>query len=265
MGVAVDGGFHTPAVGGAGVQRMGAGIAAQTAFGVLGHQEGGTGQHAPDVFLHFLQGGRVVLESSGGVGDVPVVQLHHRGGVGFIGQADGDFVVGGPGIGQGFLFGAGELFQRRFPAQGGAFVGAALGVGQFGPAFHAGIPGAGAPGVAAQAAGQVVGPAGVQAAVAAADHVGPGGGGIGSAAVGGAGAFAPGRVGVQIEVHSLTGLPAARRARRQASTAWSLSSAVTRNRLGWQNRRPRPLFWRRTSSGWPAQAGGKGTLLRRVL
>ena len=46
--------------------------------------------------------------------------------------------------------------------------------------------------------------------------------------------------------------------------AVALSSAVMRNRLGWQNRSPSPLTCRSASSGRPAHAGGNGSLLRLV-
>ena len=100
----------------------------------------------------------------------------------------------------------------------------------------------------------------VQAAVRAAQQIDPGGFRGRLAGICQAGGRAP----QALPAHSLTLRPAERRVRRQASMAVALSSAVIRNRLGWQNRRPRPLTSRSLSSGFPAQATGNGCLLRLV-
>ena len=198
---------------------------------------------------------------------IPVVQRVDGRGVAHIARADRHGLLGPPAGGQGLFFRLRQPFEGGFGAQGFALVFAAARIGQLHGPAHARVARALPAAVAPQAAGQVAGPARIEAAVRAAHKVRPGGGRRGGLV------FGPRRRRPQAQgafrraggAHSLTGFPAARSARRQASIAVCLSSAVTRKRLGWQKRRPRPLRSRRTSSGWPAQAGGNGTLLRRVL
>lgn len=180
------------------------------------------------------------------MGHIPAIERVHRRSVRQSGGAQRHGVIPLPGDGKRLLGGFVQLFEGGFPPERRAPVGAALGVGQLHRAVTVGIFGPAAAGfVGVKAAGQVVGPAGIQAAVGTAHHIGPGGRRRGQTVRQG------GRGGTQARGgHGLlTGRPAARRARRQASMAVALSSAVTRNRLGWQNLRARPLFSRRTSSG----------------
>ena len=83
---------------------------------------------------------------------------------------------GGPPCGaQGLLFRLGELFQGGFPAQGGAFVRAALYIGKAYCAVGAGVAGPFAAPVRFQPGGGVVRPPGVQLPAGAAHHVDVGG------------------------------------------------------------------------------------------
>ena len=101
---------------------VGAGKAAQLARCIDGNQERRTLLHIGDIFALEFLGTQVILESGRGVGDIPVVQLRHGGGVLRRGIPQGDGVFSGPLGGKGFLFGFWQLFQGGFPAQGGAFV-----------------------------------------------------------------------------------------------------------------------------------------------
>lgn len=164
---AVNGQLHIPRISCAAVPGVGAGKAAQLARCIDGNQERCALLHIGDIFALEFLGTQVILESGRGVGDIPVVQLRHGGGVLRRGIPQGDGVFSGPLGGKGFLFGFWQLFQGGFPLQGGTFIGAALGISQLNGTFGVGILGTGlAALVGAQAAGKVIGPAGIQTTIA---------------------------------------------------------------------------------------------------
>ena len=225
---------------------MGAGVARQPPVGGVSHQEGGFLQHPGDVLPVLLHGGGLVLEGLGAVGHVPVVQVrHHAGGVLRRGHPQGQARCARPNRRPAASFSAfGQPFQGRLPACRASLLSrAALGVGQphGGPAVAPGVLGAPLPpcgGPAAAGPGRWSSPHRGCRRRSAAGRPRP------RVRRGRRSARQTGRRAVLSGAHSPTGRPAARSVRRQASMAVALSSAVIRNRLGWQNRSPRPLISR---------------------
>ena len=173
---AVDGAFHIPVKGFPGMVAMGAGIAQQAAGPVPRQKQRSSGQRILHPGLVFLQSGRGDLEGRDPVAHIPVINVQDVGGIGAGGHGQPGLHLPGPFGTQGLFLGFGQLFKGGFPPQRRRLVRAGFEVGQAQSPEGPGRPGALPCFVGVQPGGRVVGPAGVQPAAPAADHVDIGGG-----------------------------------------------------------------------------------------